>query len=299
MTKFKKMMSLTLAGCMAASALMMNAGAVSVQDSTPMVASSSAVANYSMPEQKLNEYQMLKSLNKELHERTLDTSALNDEQRQTILDYKDFYIEKIQDLKSFSDDELRNLNYNEEQISAIRLFDTANPDEALITQAATVVTVNGDFTSYTHSSKGTTAKFVAEFNCEGIQSNWFKDIFAVAWNTPLNATSLSGYVDYKTASGFRQELKATVDDDQLYGSSITFSKYVYDNIHKATAYIVAGSIIGTLHSNTDVKDITGLCSYGYNTIRVTPSVSFTASSISPGLSFSTDIVKLDSHRFYR
>lgn len=297
MTKFKKMMSVTLAGCMAASALMMSAGAVSVQDSNPI--SSSAVANYSMPEQKINEYQMLKSLNKELHERTLDASALNDEQRQTILDYKDFYIEKIQDLKSFSDDELRNLNYNDNQISAIRLFDVENPDDGLIVQAATVITVNGGFTSYTHNSSKTTAKFVVEFNSEGIQSNWFNDVFAVAWNSPLKASSLTGYVDYKTASGYRTEIKHTPKADSLYGSSIVFPKYIHDNTHNASAYVVAGSIIGTLTSNTDVKDLVGFCSYGYNTISANPSVSISSSSAGASVSFSSGIKVMDTCRFYR
>lgn len=255
--------------------------------------------HYNLSEQTLNEYQILKSLNNKLSTNSLDSSSLNSEQFNAIQNYTEFYTEKVINLQQYSDEELRNLNYNENQISAIRAFDPTNPDEALLLKAATVVTVDGDFTSYTHSNSGTTAKFVVEFNCEGIQSNWFNDIFAVTWSTPLNATSLSGYVDYKTASGFRTEIKHTPKADSLYGSSIIFPKYIRDNTHNESAYVIAGSIIGTLHSNTNVLDITGFCSYGYNTISTNPSVSFTAHSMSPGISFSWGVTEMATHRFYR
>ena len=74
-------------------------------------------------------------------------------------------------------------------------------------RAATSVDVSGDFQNYEHGENGTTVEYIVEFHWNGIASNWFNDIFAITWNSPLNETDSDGYVNYKSVSGFVSEVK--------------------------------------------------------------------------------------------
>lgn len=249
----------------------------------------------------INEYQALQNMHDEWESTSTSKFRseynLSDEELAVIENYQQYYSEKIVQLKQYTDEQLRNVDYTENQIAAIREFDPNHVDEDILMRAATSVDVSGDFQNYEHGEDGTTVEYIVEFHWNGISSNWFNDIFAVTWNSPLNEVSSKGYVDYKSVSGYVTEIKHTPEADALYATSIVFPKYRYDQKHGEASYVNAGSIIGTLHSNTDVRNITGYCAYGYTAININPG--FSLGSVGVSINFDTGIEKMGQDRFYR
>ncbi len=249
----------------------------------------------------INEYQALQNMHDELESTSTSKFQseynLSDEELAVIENYQQYYSEKIVQLKQYTDEQLRNVDYTEDQIAAIREFDPNHVDEDILMRAATSVDVSGDFQNYEHGENGTTVEYIVEFHWNGIASNWFNDIFAITWNSPLNETDSDGYVNYKSVSGFVSEVKHNPRPEGLYATAIEFPKYLRDNEHGEASYVNAGSIIGTLHANTNVRDITGYCAYGHTMLDINPG--FTVGSAGVSISFDTGIKKVGEDRFYR
>ena len=249
----------------------------------------------------INEYQALQNMHDELESTSTSKFQseynLSDEELAVIENYQQYYSEKIVQLKQYTDEQLRNVDYTEDQVAAIREFDPNHVDEDILMRAATSVNVSGDFQNYEHGENGTTVEYIVEFHWNGIASNWFNDIFAITWNSPLNETDSDGYVNYKSVSGFVSEVKHNPRPEGLYATAIEFPKYLHDNEHGEASYVNAGSIIGTLHANTNVRDITGYCAYGHTMLDINPG--FTVGSAGVSISFDTGIKKVGEDRFYR
>lgn len=249
----------------------------------------------------INEYQALQNMHDELESTSTNKFQseynLSDEELAVIENYQQYYSEKIVQLKQYTDEQLRNVDYTEDQVAAIREFDPNHVDEDILMRAATSVDVSGDFQNYEHGENGTTVEYIVEFHWNGIASNWFNDIFAITWNSPLNETDSDGYVNYKSVSGFVSEVKHNPRPEGLYATAIEFPKYLRDNEHGEASYVNAGSIIGTLHANTNVRDITGYCAYGHTMLDINPG--FTVGSAGVSISFDTGIKKVGEDRFYR
>ncbi len=237
----------------------------------------SVIQNKDFQKISFNEYEYLKQLNEEYVEAkqndTLDSHEyfknLTEEELHIIENYKQEYSDKIYELKEWKIEELKNVNYNEEQIKAIKTFDGS--EEKLIL-AGTTVTVEVGFVNLNYSSSGTTVDLIAAFNSEGIQSNWFKDIFAVVWSSPLTVVFESGHLRYDTKFG----QTVTLDQDLssgLYNRDMDFYKY-HDGPGTDTYYLHSGSIIISLSSNTTVLDLATHAAYGYTTLNITPSVTY-------------------------
>jgi len=239
----------------------------------------------------INEYEALKELNEELNKgRSLDLN-LTDEEMNVIKNYKEMYTNKIEELQLWSTEKLENFNYTQEQIEAIKNFDGS---EDMLLRASSKCTVSGDFNSFNPSNRGTTAELIMEFRWNGVQSNWFNDIFAVAWSSPFNATNLDGYVEYKDKDGHYKYIDHNPKAAGLFGSYISFPKYKDER--PEPFYVSAGSIIIDLKSNTYISDITGYAEYGYTNFNVSPNVTIDANL---GISFNKNVSILDSHRCYR
>lgn len=249
----------------------------------------------------INEYQALQNMHDELESTSTSKFQseynLSDEELAVIENYQQYYSEKIVQLKQYTDEQLRNVDYTEDQVAAIREFDPNHVDEDILMRAATSVDVSGDFQNYEHGENGTTVEYIVEFHWNGIASNWFNDIFAITWNSPLNETDSDGYVNYKSVSGFVSEVKHNPRPEGLYATAIEFPKYLHDNEHGEASYVNAGSIIGILHANTNVRDITGYCAYGHTMLDINPG--FTVGSAGVSISFDTGIKKVGEDRFYR
>jgi len=202
------------------------------------------------------------------------------------------YKEKIYQLKGWSETQLANVGYNQQQINAIKNFDGS---EELMMLAATSVDVSIEIIDVNATTNGTTATISASFNCAGIQSNWFLDVFGVGWSYPLTMVSSSGTVRYKTADGWSTtDYHAPINAGSLYGQQMKFYKYktIYagdpSGIHHGSYYIQNGSMTIELKSNTMVYDIAALATYGYTTFGINPSVSFSANgTIGAGFSFTS------------
>nr|WP_312576494.1 hypothetical protein [Sedimentibacter sp.] len=245
----------------------------------------------------INEYQSLKVANKEYNELKknglLKKSRFDNMPEETIYaieNYKEVYTDKIKKLQSRSVEELKNLDYNDSQIKAIQSF---NGSEEMLLQASSTCDVTGGFRNYTHSSSGTSIKLIVEFRWEGLASNWFDDIFAVAWSSPMKVTSSTGSVLYKDTYGIDSKTYThNPAAGGLYASYIKFAKA--KNIDNKGYYVSSGSMIIQLSATTNQVDIVGYAEYGYTYISINPSVSFDGLSIG----FSTGTSTMDSVRFY-
>lgn len=204
-----------------------------------------------------------------------------------IQEYKD----KIYQLKGWSEAQLANVGYNQQQINAIKSFDGS---EELMMLAATTVSVHVDIVDVRATASGTTATISASFNCAGIQSNWYLDVFGVGWSSPLNIVSSSGTVSYATNDGWSTtDYHSPTNAGSLYGKQMKFYKYksIYDGdpsgIHPGSYYIQNGSMTVSVKSNTMVYDMAALATYGYTTFGVNPSFSFSAGGVGAGFSFTS------------
>ncbi|MBS4539182.1 hypothetical protein GOQ27_11965 [Clostridium sp. D2Q-11] len=195
-----------------------------------------------------------------------------------IKEYKD----KIYSLKEWKVKELKSVGYTDKQIDAIKNFDGS---EEMMIAAATTVDVNIGLRNINSSYQGTTVDVIADFNSQGIQSNWFMDIFAVTWSSPLTVVSNTGTVRYVNSNGNSKYYTHTpVPADSLYARQMKFYKYKDEGY--PAYYVHSGSMIIKLKSNTKVYDIAAYAAYGYNSISVNPYVSVKGDV---GLSFSTGV----------
>lgn len=247
----------------------------------------------------INEYEALKNINQEytmLKSRgLLENSQFSDMDSETIdsiINYKEIYSDKIYQLKKLSLEDLKEFNYSDSQIDAIKSFDGS---EEKLMLASSSCTIYGDFNSFNPSYSGTTAELIMGFNWQGVPSNLCKDIFAVTWSSPFNCVSAEGYVTYKRPDYNTKTIYIQPEAGGLYGSSIKFLKY-HDEGPNKVGYVQSGSMILNLKSNTYVADITGYAEYGYSSITIEPSVSFGGDL---SISFSGNTRVLDTHRCYR
>lgn len=191
---------------------------------------------------------------------------------ESLENYKEEYINKIYNLQNYTIEELKAIGYDEDQIDAIKNFDGSHE---MLMRAATQVSVEVGIRNLNQSYNGTTLDIIADFNCKGIQSNWFNDIFAVVWSQPLTYVSGKGYVEYRDTYGTTSSsttIRHTPESSSLYGRQITFPKNKH--IDNKSKYVFAGSMILNLKSNTMVYDIATLAQYGYNSFNPVPGVSF-------------------------
>lgn len=238
----------------------------------------------SLQEKKINEYDLLKSVDSGEIGRMYRTTNLvqnvternvnfeeQEENYQTQNDLIAEYIERIYDLKdNWTEQELRNVGYREDQIYAIKNFDGS---EKMLRQAATDVTVRIGLRDVSIGSNKTTVKVIADFNCEGIQSNWFSDVFGVLWSEPLTIASKSGTLRYVNSNGRSLYVNETPKNaGSLYGLQLIFPKYKRAS---PAYYIHSGTMIVNLKSNSEVQDIAALAAYGYTYFGANPSLSVT------------------------
>ncbi len=235
---------------------------------------------------KINEYDLLKSIDYSVFPSYM---KIQDSREDLISSYK----EKIYDLKNnWTEQELKNVGYRVDQIFAIKNFDGS---EDMLRRSATEVTVNIDFTDVVIDDESrkekTNAKLIADFYCEGIQSNWFDDIFAVAWSNPLTIKSKTGSLKYTNRYGedkYYYNLTPKNDGD-IYGLKLVFSKYKNGS---PAYYISGGSMVIELKSNTVVYDMAALASYGYSSLSISPSFTISKDGLSISISFSSGVKKI-------
>ena len=243
---------------------------------------------------QFNEYLVLKQMHEKLFDsdgQLLQDKQYSEELLDTVKNYRRNYIRYIEKMKGKSNEQLENLNYTKPQIYAIRNFDYS---EEMLIAASSYVDVYGGFNSFSHSSSYSSASVVMAFNWYGSPMYWFQDIFAVTW-TDFNVGAASATISLKpvgTGSSFSQ-------NTTIYASG-THSDYIKFNKRYGTTHTLsAGSIIYGFYANHNVTDPVVFAAYGYNTINITPSVSFGGSTPATlGISFGSYMITADSARVY-
>lgn len=231
---------------------------------------------YIMLKEMAREYLLLSASNKL---KSSEFNEMSDEQIYDILNPKETYTKKVEELQTYSIEQLKNFNYTDSQISAIMNFDGS---EDMLVAAATTCNVTVKFTTYQSNATSTYAQLKADFSFNGTNIGYFNDIFAIAWSAPFNSSAISGYVTYRTTdgSGYTRTKYPGPYPSGLYSYGMEFSKNHSESGHNY--YVSSGSMTATLYAKTVEKNATGFASYGRTYLNVSPSFSFTGASISFG-----------------
>lgn len=250
----------------------------------------------------INEYESLTKMYEELNNNIFRNSEndklnkLSKEDINFINNYKEIYVKNIKALNELSDLQLQNLNYNDNQIDAIRNFDGT---EKSMLRASATVDVVAKFTTFVRTENKTIANVRFEFEWNGRPIGFGDDIFAVAWSGPYKETSSRGRLTYKhNENNTYKYIDGYVKPEGVYGSSMSFKKYIKDwnpNDH----HIESGYINVDLRSDTKVMDTIIYAEYGYNTLGVTPSVSIGGGGVSPSMTFSWSVKSIGRDRNYK
>lgn len=266
---------------------------ISIIISTVLSSSTMSFATESVSESPvvINEFEMLKDLNKDLKRGNNKEmfSQLSRANKEIISNFREVYTEQIKELDTYSNEQLVYWGYDSDQIDAIRNFDGS---DEMMTRAATKVVVKIGFRNKVYTSAGgTKVKLIADFNCKGITITGFDDMFAVTWSSPLSISSRQGTLEYRGNAYLNPtEVSKTVRSNGIYGCEMVFgTSRGFDNpkpgMAKIYKYLYAGSIILNLKSNTKVKDFQGYAAYGHTSITF----GGVSASILPGASISFSV----------
>lgn len=255
----------------------------------------------------INEYDVYKRLNEEMNSQgksstyniastssNVDFSKLSAEEINFINNYEEIFAQNIFELQKLSEEELKVHNYTDSQIASIKSF-TGDPCQ--IRSASSTVTVYGDFNQFDATSSGTTAQLIVAFNWNGFPIGFFKDVFAVVWSEPLNASSVSGHTLYQDTDGYKyKNYTNTPYVSGIYANYITFDKMKtvpYGNGKQKYYGLTGGSMIIDLKANSKVTDAGAYFAYGYSHIDISPGIDVNGSL---SFSFSTGVDTLASDR---
>ena len=252
-------------------------------------------ATSSKVEQKFNEYLTVKKMNEEYlkNKSSKKFKAMSNYEISQLENYKKVYQEHIYDMKKKSVDELKRFNYTDEQIEAIVNYDGS---EEMTTRAASYVDVYGGFQYYSHGSTGSRADVIMAFNWYGSPAYYFDDIFAVTWThfRVLEAHSALGW------EPTHSKYERYTETDYPIKASGTYSDYMQFPKRKSNTHTLSGGSIKYIFvANTNVIDPVVYAAYGYNTINISPSVSFSsAGTVGASISFGAAMTTADSARVY-
>ncbi|GAA4655253.1 hypothetical protein GCM10023142_23910 [Anaerocolumna aminovalerica] len=223
---------------------------------------------------------------------SVDFSKLSEEEIYFIENYVEIFTQKIFELQELTEEELKEFNYTDSQIEAIKSF-TGDPNQ--ISAASSSCEVYGDFNSYYTSAYGTNAELIVAFRWNGIPFGSFPDIFAVTWSAPLNASSISGYAGYTKRYGDYEHIttRPSTKSTGIYAESMTFDVSIFKNNEQYL--LTGGTLIVNLKANSEVRDAGAYFAYGSSYLSLSPSISVTGDL---SFSFSMGVDTLDSARCY-
>lgn len=209
--------------------------------------------------------------------------------------FEENFAEKIAYLNTLTDDQLRFVNYRDDQISAIRNYDGS---DEMMRASASQCYVYGGFTNFKSTSSKTSVKLIAAFEWDGLYSygSFFttKDIFGVTWNSPFafNANSAEAYISYKNVNyGTTTSATYTPTQRGLYACEAVFdkSKMQYVGNNPVSHLVDGGSVICNLDTYTRETQVMGYAEYGKSVSDVTPGISGTPDGVGLSISFNEGI----------
>lgn len=270
------------------------------------IAALKILQNYGMAKEQVvyNEYEAYLADKAILEDSPAQVSALDANVIESVVNFEENFAERIERLNTYSDAQLRSVNYTDDQIYAIRNFDGS---AEMMSRAASTCTVYGGFTNWSASSSGTTVQNIAAFQWNGeypyTSLLGYKDIFATTWTEPFQSelSDEEGYVTYAYSEDNTQYTDSfSTTAKGIFDSEIVFQNYKsrYYNGTRVNYLVTAGSIICYLASADRETMASAFASYGKNTSAITPSLDVTPDGVALSLAYSEKVEPIASNRWH-
>lgn len=244
----------------------------------------------------ISEYEMIKQLREE-YEKNSKYKEMTEDEIDNLKNYEADYVKHIEEMNKLTDDELKILGYNQEQINAIRNFD--GTDEYIAKSSARVsLSISKNSSSY--SGGKTKLNVKVRFVWSGVPTFLFKDGFGVTngegmyfdnLQTLFTTTYISTTNSQRTYKG---NLKRT--DSGNTGATTTFQ--VYRSEGPLRYYLKSGSANVPLNRAAKLKQCGIGIAYGHSYFYPNISVSVSGTGNSVGISFSSKVTKYSTSKVF-
>ena len=226
------------------------------------------------------------------------------EERAYVANFEKTFSEKISYLNTITDEQLRFVNYRDDQIAAIQNYDGSSE---MMRASASECHVYGDFTNFRSTSTKTSAKLVAAFEWNGLYSYGTlfgnKDIFGATWISPFKSdeTSEEGYVTYKNVNtgSAVYNVEYTPEQEGMFASAFVFnkSKMEYVGNNPVSHLVDSGSIICNLDTYTKETQVLGFAKYGKSTAAISPAFDITPDGVGFSITYVEKVSDAGSDSF--
>ena len=264
-------------------------------------------SGYDVQKTVYNEYDAYLEIKQALENNPMSTDGISeeyDEMRNYIADFESTYAEKIEYLNTLTDEQLRFVNYRDDQIYAIRNYDGSSE---MMRASASECYVYGGFTNFKSTTTKTSAKLIAAFEWDGLYNygSLFatKDIFGVTWISPFksDASSEEGYITYKNVNTETAiyDVEYAPKQEGMFASGVVFniSKMEYVGNNPVSHLVDSGSIICNLDTYTRETQVLGFAKYGKSTGNVTPAFAFSPDGVGLSIGYVNKVTEGGSNGF--
>lgn len=242
----------------------------------------------------VNEFEAMEEL-AELPVAELADIGYEDQEIEQIKNYKDIYIEHVENLNTKSDGALKAFGYSDEQIRIIRNF---NGTDAELRAVGSEVKISASG-SLTYDGDYTNGKLYYHWSWDGVPAFKMKDEIAISWND-WECVSDEGEVYYynvNTGAATEKTGAVTLDEGDLESDGVAhrFTVAIEDNYYYAKSGGGSFTVRSTVHGSNVKKNMNFYMAYGHSQMNFTGSISFSVGkggadgSISFSPSFGTTI----------
>ncbi|MGX4601744.1 hypothetical protein [Faecalimicrobium sp. JNUCC 81] len=223
----------------------------------------------------VNEYIKLKELS-EKTKRELKSLGYNNNDIDSIKQYKDNFKRNIKDLNDLQNEQLKSLGYNNSQIDIIRNFDGSEEQMIKASANCSVSRSKGSF-YYDKTNKATNLVVNYSFKWNGVPSFRGTDIMAVSNGEFMyfhnNSYLTVSYSDISNSgASSSRKILASLDGSGNTGASFKFKTLGNNGL----SFARSGSGKAYLHKKANITQVGVGVKYGHSTVTFSPGVSFPA-----------------------
>ena len=277
----KKLLSFTLVAALCISTCF----AFGVNDAQSIVESN----NRRSISYQVNEYECAKAL-AQVDTEELGESGYSLQEIQAIKNYKQTYIEHIQELAELDNDLLANAGYTQEQINILKNF---NGSEAQLMAVAATVNLHATATNFHYDGTYTQGRLAYTWTWDGIPAFKMEDALAVSWNDFIVTDEMSVITYYAYEVSAPEETRSATFSIEGCGTEGAYHKFQVQTESSTMLYRYAKTGSGHFDVRSDVhgiKDFHYYVEYGHSQVVPSISVSISGGGFSGSINFSLGTV---------
>lgn len=256
--------------------------------------SASAVDQEDITQTTISEYQIVKLAREELKK---NPKKFKQSEVDQLENYEDVYQEHIDEINTLTDEQLENLDYDTEQIKAIRDYDGS---ERMMERSSANVTLTLSKNSSSYTKNRSNLNVFAKFTWNGTPAYQFNDAFGVTNGELMYFSNLNNpfSTTYRSPSGSQKSYSGTLrrQGNGNTGTTTTFPilKYELNGKH----YLKSGSANIPMYRDAKVKTCGVGISYGHSYALPTISISIAGSGPSVGIGYSKMVSRKDTNKVF-